>query len=78
MNEQEQYTPDSDDEMGTSGDEVDEILATLTPQEWKAKAGDLYKVSSHSPRYVWVCAPAAGRVSPTVSGDISSVLSRER
>ncbi len=42
----EQYIPDSDDEMGpdTSGDEMDEIPVTLTPQEWKAKAGDLYKV----------------------------------
>lgn len=44
--EQEQYTPDSDDEMDTSGDEMDEISVTLTPQEWKAKAGDLYKVSA--------------------------------
>lgn len=42
----EHYIPDSDDEMGpdTSGDEMDEIPVTLTPQEWKAKAGDLYKV----------------------------------
>ena len=42
----EQYIPDSDDEMeqDSSGDEMDEITVTLTPQEWKAKAGDLYKV----------------------------------
>lgn len=48
--EQEQYTPDSDDEMDTSGDEMDEIPVTLTPQEWKAKAGDLYKVGWCLPR----------------------------
>jgi len=55
----EQYVPDSDDEMGqdSSGDEMDEISITLTPQEWKAKAGDLYKVS--------VCLPQ--RVSSVVS-----------
>lgn len=42
----EQYVPDSDDEMGpdTSGDEMDDIEVVLTPQEWKSKAGDLYKV----------------------------------
>eukprot|EP00752_Nemacystus_decipiens_P005114 g4639.t1 len=45
--EQEQYTPDSDDEMDTSGDEMDEIPVTLTPQEWKAKAGDLYKAKDY-------------------------------
>eukprot|EP00903_Cladosiphon_okamuranus_P008712 g8346.t1 len=46
-NEQEPYAPDSDDEMDTSGDEVDEIPVTLTPQEWKAKAGDLYKARDY-------------------------------
>lgn len=42
----EQYVVDSDDEMGlyTSGDEIDDIAVVLTPKEWKAKAGDLYKV----------------------------------
>lgn len=47
-----EYVPDSDDEMGpdTSGDEMadDEekefMGVALTPQEWKEKAGDLYKV----------------------------------
>lgn len=37
-----EYVPDSDDEMGDSSE--DEINVVLTPQEWKSKAGDLYKV----------------------------------
>lgn len=48
----EQYVADSDDEMGpdTSGDEVDGVEeVVLTPQEWKAKAGDLYKVRERDP-----------------------------
>lgn len=40
-----EYMPDSDDEMDTSGDEMDEVTVTLTPQEWKENAGSLYKVS---------------------------------
>lgn len=42
-----EYLPDSDDEMApdTSEDEMDDTPeVVLTPQEWKAKAGDLYKV----------------------------------
>ena len=54
-----EYVPDSDDEMvqDTSGDEMmdgegqeeeeeeEEVVeVVLTPQEWKAKAGELYKV----------------------------------
>lgn len=63
---QDQYTPDSDDEMDTSGDEMDEILVTLTPQEWKAKAGDLYKVGGAFPRGL-KCLCACQGVFPTVS-----------
>ncbi|CAM9248728.1 unnamed protein product [Pylaiella littoralis] len=45
----EQYVVDSDDEMGlyTSGDEIDDIAVVLTPKEWKAKAGDLYKAKDY-------------------------------
>lgn len=53
-----EYVPDSDDEMvqDTSGDEmmdeegeeeedeVEVVEVVLTPEEWKAKAGNLYKV----------------------------------
>lgn len=52
MAAEEQYMPDSDDEMApdTSGDEMDDEVeivapeAILTPQDWKEKAGELYKV----------------------------------
>ncbi|CBJ26057.1 Heat shock protein 40 like protein [Ectocarpus siliculosus] len=39
------YVPDSDDEMGDSSE--DEINVVLTPQEWKSKAGDLYKAKDY-------------------------------
>lgn len=45
-----QYVPDSDDEMGDSSE--DETNVVLTPQEWKSKAGDLYKVRFSG---VWDC-----------------------
>ncbi|CAN0157344.1 unnamed protein product [Ectocarpus sp. 12 AP-2014] len=40
-----EYVPDSDDEMGDSSE--DEINVVLTPQEWKSKAGDLYKAKDY-------------------------------
>ncbi|CAM9935523.1 unnamed protein product, partial [Scytosiphon promiscuus] len=45
-----EYAPDSDDEMApdTSEDEMDDVSeAVLTPQEWKSKAGDLYKARDY-------------------------------
>lgn len=58
--EQAPYTPDSDDEMDTSGDEMDEIPVTLTPQEWKAKAGDRYKVGAvPRPQLGLFCVPGS-------------------
>ncbi|CAM9759635.1 unnamed protein product, partial [Ectocarpus sp. 8 AP-2014] len=40
-----EYVPDSDDEIGDSSE--DEINVVLTPQEWKSKAGDLYKAKDY-------------------------------
>lgn len=74
----EQYVADSDDEMGldTSGDEMDDVAVVLTPQEWKAKAGDLYKVraplSSHAVCGVEITRqyPASTISSSAAGGDI--------
>lgn len=50
--------PDSDDEM-LEVEEVDEeedqeeYEAALTPQEWKSKADDLYKVRLHCRCFKW-------------------------
>lgn len=49
MAAQEDYIPDSDDEIVPDDmegvEEAEEVTEVpLTPEEWKAKAGDLYKV----------------------------------